>query len=108
MVVFLVLVTLPMEVGQRVLATVMSDAPTPPGLEESTRAHTALFWGGVQMVVDAPMYLELAAEAGVPVLIVFLLLLATALAAPTGCGRGSWASPSPASSSARSTRSRSG
>ena len=107
-VVFLVLVALPMEVGQRALATLMSDGPTTPGLEESTQAHTALFWGGIRMVLDAPIfgvgpqrfrdysrlysgldvsyiahntYLELAAEAGVPVLIVFLLLLATALAA---------------------------
>lgn len=102
----LVLAALPMEVGQRALATVMSDGPPSPGVEESTRAHKALLWGGIRMVADAPLfgvgpqqfreysriysglersyvahntYLELAAEAGLPVLIVFLFLLMAAV-----------------------------
>jgi len=102
----LLLAALPMEVGQRAVATVATDRPPPPGVEESTRAHKALFWGGLRMVADAPIfgvgpqrfrdysrrysglgvdyiahntYLELAAEAGVPVLVLFLLLVATAV-----------------------------
>src|SRR5262249_11597714 len=90
------------DLGQRALATIDPTAPKPPGVEESTVAHTALFWGGIRMVIDAPIfgvgpqrfrdyseaysgldvpyiahntYLELAAEAGLPVLIIFLLLL---------------------------------
>jgi O-antigen ligase len=104
--VFLVIAAAPMDVGQRALATIATDRPPPPGVAESTHAHKALFWGGLQMVADAPIfgvgpqrfrdysrrytgldisyiahntYLELAAEAGVPVLVLFLLLVATAV-----------------------------
>jgi O-antigen ligase len=104
--VFLLLAAVPMDIGQRALATVATDRPPPPGVEESNQAHTALFWGGLRMVADSPIfgvgpqrfgdysrrysglniayiahntYLELAAEAGVPVLVVYLLLVATAV-----------------------------
>jgi O-antigen ligase len=98
----LIVMVSPTDLGQRALATIDPTAPKPPGVEESTVAHTALFWGGIRMMVDAPIfgvgpqrfkdfsqaysgldipyiahntYLELAAEAGLPVLIIFLLLL---------------------------------
>ena len=93
--------------GQRALATIDPTAPKPPGVEESTLAHTALFWGGIRMMIDAPFfgvgpqrfrdysraysgldvpyiahntYLELAAETGLPVLMVFILLLVATIA----------------------------
>jgi O-antigen ligase len=95
---------LPTDLGERAVATLDRDAPAPAGLEASNRAHTALFWGGVRMMMDAPIfgvgpqrfkdysqrysgldvayiahntYLELGAEAGLLVLVLFLLLLAT-------------------------------
>jgi O-antigen ligase len=102
----LVVAVLPTDLGERALATLDRDAPAPAGLEASNRAHTALFWGGVRMMMDAPVlgvgpqrfkdysqlysgldvpyiahntYLELGAEAGLPVLVFFLLLLAACI-----------------------------
>jgi hypothetical protein len=99
----LVLAILPTDLGERTLATVEKNADAPAGLEASTRAHTALFWGGVRMMLDSPVlgvgpqrfrdysrqysgldvsyvahntYLELGAEAGLPVLGLFVLLVA--------------------------------
>lgn len=100
-----VVVTVPTTLGERALATLTGDAQdAPPGLEQSNRAHTALFWAGLRMIADAPLigvgpfnfkalsgyysgldvnfiahntYLEIAAEVGVPVFIVFLGILVT-------------------------------
>jgi len=98
-----VLLALPTEIGERALAT-LRDNPDdlPPGLEASNRAHVALFWAGLRMIADHPWtgvgpfnfkaystdysglgrgyighnsYLELGAEHGLPLLIVFLALL---------------------------------
>ena len=105
--VILIVAVSPTDLGQRALATIDPTAPKPPGVEESTIAHTALFWGGVRMMVDAPIfgvgpqrfrdfsqaysgldvpyiahntYLELAAEAGLPVLVLFVLLVVATVA----------------------------
>jgi O-antigen ligase len=96
---------LPTDVGSRALATLFQDdSRLPPGLEVSNRAHVALFWAALRMIGDNPLFgvgplnfkslstvytglnqgniahnsfLEIAAELGLPVLIVFLMLLAT-------------------------------
>jgi O-antigen ligase len=96
-------VVLPTDVGTRALATLFQDpADLPPGLETSNRAHVALFWAALRMIVDNPLvgvgplnfktlstsytgldianiahnsFLEIAAEFGLPALGVFLLLL---------------------------------
>src|SRR5258705_4185118 len=95
---------LPTDVGSRALATLFQDqSQLPPGLEVSNRAHVALFWAALRMIADNPLFgvgplnfkslstlytgldqgniahnsfLEIAAELGLPVLIVFLMLLA--------------------------------
>jgi len=105
--VLLILAVLPTDLGRRAGATLDPDgAPPPPGLEQSNQAHTALFWGGLKMMHDAPLfgvgpqrfkdysrrysglkiayiahntYLELASEAGLPVLLLFLLMCLTAI-----------------------------
>jgi len=104
--VLLILAVLPTDLGRRAGATLDPDAPRPPGLEESNQAHTALFWGGLKMMHDAPLfgvgpqrfkdysrrysglkipyiahntYLELASEGGLPVLLVFLLMFLSAI-----------------------------
>src|SRR6185503_9339388 len=102
----LILAVLPTDLGVRALATVDQKTDAPAGLDASNRAHTALFWGGIRMMVDSPIfgvgpqrfkdysrqysgldvsyiahntYLELGAEAGLPVLCLFVLLLVTCL-----------------------------
>jgi len=98
---------LPTGIGGRMVATFTQGESEVAGLEQSNRAHTALFWAGLRMIADAPItgvgpenfkalslqyapeltksyiahntYLELAAETGIPVLVLFLLLVATAL-----------------------------
>lgn len=102
--VVLVLAVLPTSMGERAVATVLGER-APAGLEASNQAHIALFWGALRMIADAPLtgvgpymfkelsavysglehrfmahnsYLEVAAELGLPVLVVFLLLLASA------------------------------
>ena len=102
----LLILALPTDLGERAVATFDRDAPAPSGLKASNDAHTALFWGGLRMVTDAPLlgvgpqrfkdfsqeysgletpyiahntYLELAAEAGLPMLIVFVLLVGAAI-----------------------------
>jgi len=99
----LVVAVLPTDLGMRALAT-LDKSNDVAGLDASNRAHTALFWGGIRMMVDSPVfgvgpqrfkdysrlysgldvdyvahntYLELGAEAGLPVLALFVLLLAT-------------------------------
>jgi O-antigen ligase len=103
----LILAALPTDLGERAVATLDRNVEAPAGLEASNRAHKALFWGGVRMVADAPIfgvgpqrfadysraysgldvsyiahntYLELGAEAGLPVLLLYVLLVATAVA----------------------------
>ena len=103
----LILAVAPTDLGQRALATLDRSSVGPPGVEESNRAHTALFWGGIRMMFDSPIfgvgpqrfadysqaysgldvpyvahntYLELGAEVGLPVLFIFLLLLAVTIA----------------------------
>jgi O-antigen ligase len=100
----LVLAALPTQLGERAIATLTGDGggERAAGLDASNQAHTALFWGALRMISDAPLtgvgpynfksfsaaysgldanfiahntWLELAAEAGLPVLIMFLLLL---------------------------------
>jgi O-antigen ligase len=94
---------LPTDVGTRALASIFQDSgDMPAGLETSNRAHVALFWAAVRMIVDNPIigvgpmnfkslstsytgldianiahntFLEIAAEFGLPALAVFLLLL---------------------------------
>jgi hypothetical protein len=107
----LVLAALPTTLGERALGTLFGSGPAPAGLEASNEAHMALFWGALRMIADAPLtgvgpynfktlsmaysgldrdfiahntYLELAAELGLPVLVVFLML---ALAVFRGLGR---------------------
>jgi O-antigen ligase len=97
-------VVLPTDVGTRALATLFQEpSDLPAGLETSNRAHVALFWAALRMIVDNPLlgvgplnfkalstsytgldianiahntFLEIAAEFGLPALGVFLLLLA--------------------------------
>ena len=95
------IIILPTDLGQRALATIGS-GEAPPGLLESNKAHTALFWAGLRMLADAPLwgvgpfnfktlsgyysgldanfmahntYLEVAAELGIPIFFVFVTLL---------------------------------
>ncbi len=96
----------PTDLGSRALATIFQDAASPPaGLEQSNRAHVALFWAALRMIADNPVFgvgplnfkalstlytgldqgniahnsfLEVAAEFGLPALGVFLLLIASA------------------------------
>ncbi|HXH84216.1 MAG TPA: O-antigen ligase family protein, partial [Candidatus Tectomicrobia bacterium] len=98
-------VVVPTELGSRALATLFEDSRAlPPGLEQSNRAHVALFWAGLRMIADHPLlgvgpdqfkslstaytgfsqgniahnsYLEIGAEFGLPALLVFVLLLAS-------------------------------
>jgi len=101
------IVVLPTDLGQRALATI-GGAEAPPGLEQSNMAHTALFWAGFRMIAAAPLwgvgpfnfkslsgyysgldisfmahntYLEVAAELGIPVFVIFVSLLLVALGA---------------------------
>lgn len=103
----LLLAVLPTDLGERALATLDRNAEAPAGLEASNKAHTALFWGGLRMMMDSPVfgvgpyrfsdysraysgldisyiahntYLELGAEAGLLVLLLYVLLVATAVA----------------------------
>ena len=101
----LVLAALPTSLGERALQTLFQDADVPTDLEASNEAHMALFWGGLRMIADSPLtgvgpnnfkrlsalysgldynfiahntYLELGAELGVPVLVIFLLMVVAA------------------------------
>jgi O-antigen ligase len=103
----LILAALPTDLGERAMATLDRNAEAPAGLEASNQAHTALFWGGFRMMMDSPLfgvgpqrfadysqaysglnisyiahntYLELGAEAGLPVLLLYVLLVATSVA----------------------------
>jgi O-antigen ligase len=98
---------LPTDLGSRALATIFQDgSDLPAGLEQSNRAHVALFWAALRMIADSPIigvgplnfkalstlytglhqgniahntFLEIAAEFGLPALAVFLLLLVATL-----------------------------
>lgn len=99
---------LPTDLGTRAMATLFQDSTDlPPGLEESNRAHTALFWAALRMISDNPIFgvgparfkelstlytdvdvpahiahntfLEIGAEFGLPVLGVFVLVVLAAL-----------------------------
>jgi O-antigen ligase len=99
---------LPTDLGTRAVATLFQDSGAlPPGLEQSNRAHVALFWAALQMIGDNPLigvgplnfkslstlytgldqgniahnsFLEIAAEFGLPALGVFVLLLVATFA----------------------------
>ena len=105
--VLLLVAALPTGIGERMVATITKTDTEVAGLEASNRAHTALFYAGLKMIADQPLtgvgpqnfkplslqyapeltksfiahntYLELAAETGIPVLVLFLLLLVAAL-----------------------------
>jgi putative inorganic carbon (hco3(-)) transporter len=94
---------LPTELSTRALATLSGDSSQlPTELEASNRAHVGLFWAALRMISDSPfvgvgplnfkqistaytglpegnmahnMFLEIAAELGLPVLTIFVLLL---------------------------------
>jgi O-antigen ligase/polysaccharide polymerase Wzy-like membrane protein len=94
---------LPTDLGSRALATIFQDSSQlPAGLEQSNRAHVALFWAALRMIADSPLigvgplnfkslstlytgleqgniahnsFLEIAAEFGLPALVVFVMLL---------------------------------
>ncbi|HXG02073.1 MAG TPA: O-antigen ligase family protein [Candidatus Binatia bacterium] len=112
----LVLLILPTRLGERLLST-LGYGPVPSGLAASNQAHEALFWGGLRMVADAPLfgvgpyrfkelsrvyadlqdlpyglvahntYLELAAETGLPTLLVLVLLIASIFVSLTHVAR---------------------
>jgi putative inorganic carbon (hco3(-)) transporter len=106
---------LPTELSTRALATISGDSSRlPTELEASNRAHVGLFWAALRMISDSPvmgvgplnfkdlstlytgleqsnmahnMFLEIAAEMGLGVLMVFILLLASAFRAFTSTSR---------------------
>jgi O-antigen ligase len=107
-------IVVPTELSERALATLSENAEVPPGLEQSNRAHTALFWAALRMISDAPIlgvgplnfmslsmlytgldreamahnsYLEIAAELGIPIFLVFLGVLATTFGTLTRASR---------------------
>jgi len=102
----LIIVALPTDLGRRARSAFDPDVRPAPGVEESNMAHRALLWGGLKMAHDAPLfgvgpqrfkdysrrysglkiayiahntYLELAAEGGLPVLMLFVLMYLNAL-----------------------------
>jgi O-antigen ligase len=99
----LIVAALPTTLGERALSTLFEDRQADVGLEASNQAHMALFWGALRMIADSPLtgvgpynfkelssaysgldqraiahnsYLELAAELGIPVLVIFLSMVA--------------------------------
>src|SRR5262249_7178980 len=97
----------PTDLGQRALATIGGAEP-PPGLPQTNPAPTALFLAGFRMIAPAPLwgvgplnfkslsgdytgldisfmahntYLEVAAELGIPVFVIFVSLLLVAFGA---------------------------
>jgi O-antigen ligase len=101
-------VLLPTDVGTRALATIFqSGGELPAGLETSNRAHVALFWAALRMIIENPLlgvgplnfkalstsytgldianiahntFLEVAAEFGLLALAIFVLLLGATFA----------------------------
>jgi putative inorganic carbon (hco3(-)) transporter len=99
----------PSELGSRALATIAGDtSQLPAELQASNRAHVGLFWAALRMISDSPlmgvgpenfkdlstvytglpqaniahnMFLEIAAETGLPVLVLFVLVLVSAFRA---------------------------
>ncbi len=120
----LMAMVLPTRMGERWLST-LGLGPVPTGLAASNQAHEALLWGGLRMVADAPLfgvgpyrfkelsrvyadlqdrpyglvahntYLELAAETGLPTLLVFLLLLGSVFVSLTRVARAARGAGSP-------------
>jgi len=106
---------LPSELSTRALATISGDSSQLPAeLEASNKAHVGLFWAGLRMISDSPlfgvgpdnfkelsrlytglqqaniahnMFLEIGAEMGLPVLLIFILVLASAFRALTSTAR---------------------
>ena len=100
---------LPTELSTRALATISGDtSQLPAELQASNRAHIGLFWAALRMIGDSPlvgvgpenfkdlsrlytgleqaniahnMFLEIGAEMGVAVLVIFILVLASAFRA---------------------------
>jgi len=98
------LVIVPTDTGSRLWTVLDTETAAPAGLEASNRAHVALFFAALRMIADNPIFgvgplnfkslstlytgleqgniahnsfLEVAAEFGLPVFIVFVLLLAS-------------------------------
>jgi O-antigen ligase len=96
------IIVVPTDLGSRMWTVFDGATPAPAGLEASNRAHVALFWAALRMIADNPIFgvgpdnfkslstlytgldqgniahnsfLEVAAEFGIPVLVVFVLLL---------------------------------
>jgi len=96
------LIVVPTELGSRLWTVFESEQAAPAGLEASNKAHMALFFAALRMIADNPIFgvgplnfrslstlytglpqaniahnsfLEVAAEFGLPVFIVFVLLL---------------------------------
>jgi O-antigen ligase len=109
------LTVLPTDLGERALATVQGEQVTAGGLEASNRAHTALFWAGMQMINESPLtgvgpqnfkelsqrytgldqayighntYLEIAAEMGLPIISLFVMMLLSTFGALKRVSRG--------------------
>jgi O-antigen ligase len=102
-----VLLVVPSDLGSRATATIFQDSGSlPAGLQQSNRAHVALFWAALRMISDNPLvgvgplnfkdlstlytgldegniahnsFLEIAAEFGLPALGIFLLLVTSAV-----------------------------
>jgi len=96
------LILVPTDLGSRLWTVFDSEQAAPAGLEASNKAHVALFWAALRMIADNPIFgvgplnfkslstlytglqqgniahnsfLEIAAEFGLPVFIVFVLLV---------------------------------
>jgi len=109
------LTVLPTDLGERALGTVQGSVVPSGGLEASNRAHTALFWAGIQMINDSPLtgvgpqnfkvlsqkysgldqayighntYLEIAAEMGLPLITLFVMMLLSVFGALKRVSRG--------------------
>jgi O-antigen ligase len=106
---------LPTELSSRALATLSGDASQLPAeLQASNQAHVGLFWAALRMISDSPligvgpenfkdlsqvyaglkqaniahnMFLEIGAEMGLPVLVMFILVLGSAFRAFTAATR---------------------
>ena len=96
------IIVVPTDLGSRMWAVFDTDTPAPAGLEASNRAHVALFWAALRMIGDNAIFgvgpdnfkslstlytgleqgniahnsfLEVAAEFGLPVFVIFVLLV---------------------------------
>jgi O-antigen ligase len=103
-VLLLALIIVPTDLGSRLWSVFDSDAPKVAGLDASNKAHSALFWAALRMIGDNPLFgvgplnfkklstaytgleqgniahnsfLEVAAEFGLPIFVIFVMLLAS-------------------------------